>query len=218
MKLIDYQFSQVTRLSTFMRQAGQLYIPDALAEFQQRYGFVEAPKTLTDWNSNNGVTFQHGKFKDTAISKFSLYSDGVVAHASAPVEVVEQFVDDAVIWAEQSLQFEEISSLPSVQLFDSQVIVQCAVDFGSTLQKIEAFGRQISSLLDLYGVTAKPYKIAGIGLQNDVPDAGMYRTAKFTFERKFDKPFSQNLYFSSAPLRSKDHLELLAQLERTFAT
>ena len=217
MKLIDYDFSQVTYLSTIVRHAGQLYMPDMLDKIQQRYDFVESPNTLSDWNPQNGIKFKHGKFEDTAIAEFSLYRDGVIANASAPVEVIERFVDDAIKWTEQALQAKEISSLPSVKLFDSQVVVQCAIDFGSTLKKIEVLGNNISSLLARYGTPTKPYTISGIQLHNDVPDAGMYQCSKFTFERSIQTPFSQNLYFSIAPLRSKDHLDLLRLLERTFA-
>ena len=216
MKLINYHISQVTYLSTVVRHAGQHYMPDMLNKIQQRYGFVESPKTLSDWNPQSGIKFKHGKFEDIAIAEFSLYSDGVIANASAPVEVIERFVDDAINWTKQAWQAEEVSSLPSVKLFDSQVFVQCAIDFGSTLEKIKVLGNNISSLLARYGTPTKPYTISGIQLHNDVPDAGMYQSPKFTFERRIQTPFSQNSYFSTAPLRSKDHLELLVLLEKTF--
>ena len=217
MKFINYQFSQVTYLSTIVRRAGQIYIPNALANFQQRYNFIEIPETSSYLNPEKGIKFKHGKFEDISIAEISLYPDGIVAHSSAPVEVIERFVDDVVRWTEDALQAEEISSLPSVKLFDSHVIVQSAIEFGSTLQKIEGLGHKISILLDRYGIATKPYTIGGIGLYNDEPDGGMYKTSKFTFERKADQPFSQNLYFSTAPLRSKDHLELLALLEKAFS-
>ena len=218
MKLINYQFSQVTYLSTIVRRAGQVYIPNALANFQQRYSFIEVPEPLSYLNPEEGIKFKHGKFEDISIAEISLYPDGIVANSSAPVEVIERFVDDVVRWTEDALQAEEISSLPSVKLFDSQVIVQSAIEYGSTLQKFEGLGRKISNLLDRYGTVTKPYKISGIELHNDEPDAGMYRTSKFTFERRANQPFSRNLYFSTAPLRSKDHLELLALLEEVFTS
>lgn len=217
MKLINCQFSQVTYLSTIVRRAGQIYIPNALADFQQRYSFIEVPETSSYLNPDKGIKFKYGKFEDISIAEISLFPDGIVAHSSAPVEVIERFVDDVVRWTEDALQAEEISSLPSVKLFDSHVIVQSAIEFGPTLQKIEGLGRKISNLLDRYGIATKPYTIGGIGLYNDVPDGGMYKTSKFTFERREDQPFSRNLYFSTAPLRTGDHLELLAVLEKAFA-
>ena len=218
MKLINYHFSQVTYLSTIVRRAGQIYIPNALTKFQQRYGFIEAPKTVSDWNPEKGIKFKHGNFEDIAIAEISLYPDGIIANSSAPVEVIERFVDDVVRWTEDVLQAEEILSLPSVKLFDSQIIVQSAIELGSTLQKFEGLGRKISNLLDKYGTVTKPYTTSGIELHNDEPDAGMYKTSKFTFERRANQPFSRSLYFSTAPLRSKDHLELLALLEEMFTT
>lgn len=217
MKLINCHFSQVTYLSTIVRRAGQIYIPNELAKFQQRYSFIEVPEPSSYLNPENVLKFKHGKFEDISIAEINLFPNGIIAHSSAPVEVIERFVDDVVRWTEDALQGEEISSLPSVKLFDSHVIVQSAIEFGSTLQKIERFGRKISNLLDSYGITTKPYSIGGIGFHNDVPDGGMYKTSKFIFERRDGEPFSRNLYFSTAPLRTKDHLELLALLEKAFA-
>ena len=67
------------------------------------------------------------------------------------------------------------------------------------------------------GLRLNHIQLGGIGLHNDVPDGGMYKTSKFIFERREGEPFSRNLYFSTAPLRTKDHLELLALLEKAFA-
>ena len=217
MKLINYQFSQVTYLSTIVRRAGQIYIPNAVANFQQRYSFIEVPESSSYFNPAGGIKFKHGKFEDISIAELSLYPDGIVANSSVPVEVIERFVDDVVRWTEDALQAEEISSLPRVKLFDSHIIVQSAIEIGSTLQKIEGLGRMISNLLDQYGTVTKPYTISGIELHNDQPDTGMYKTSSFNFERRVDQPFSRNMYFSTAPLRTNDHLELLNLLEKALA-
>ena len=217
MKLINYKFSQVTYLSTIVRRAGQIYIPNAVAKFQQRYSFIEVPEPPSYFNPEGGIKFKHGKFEDISIAELSLYPDGIVANSSVPVEVIERFVDDVVRWTEDALQSEEISSLPSVKLFDSQIIVQSTNELGSTLQKFEGLGRKISNLLDQYGTVTKPYTTSGIELHNDEPDAGMYRTSKFIFERRANEPFSRGLYFSTAPLRTNDHLELLNLLEKALS-
>jgi hypothetical protein len=36
---------------------------------------------------------------------------------------------------------------------------------------------------------------------------------RFTLERRIGLPFSQNVYYSQAPLKSDDHLKLLSDLE-----
>ena len=38
----------------------------------------------------------------------------------------------------------------------------------------------------------------------------------FTIERRADIPFSENTYFASAPMRTKEHIALVQEFEQSF--
>ena len=216
MNVVDYQFAQVTRLSTITRKLGNPYFPFLSNLFKEKYGFTGLPDHSSEESTRFAFEFRHGVFGDVTIDRLALYRSGIVANAASTVELVEHFVDDVVDLIRESLQTEELSSLPVVRLYDSHVVVESTIEFTRSFQLLQEVGSHISTLLNQYGTSAKQYQTAGIVLHSDEPDVGNFKTSKFTFERRIDTPFSANMFFSSAPLRTEDHINLLSEMERFF--
>ena len=51
------------RLFRVSNPIGGTYLPDVVAGFRERYGFLEVPTKVAEYDAAKGVTFEHGKFK-----------------------------------------------------------------------------------------------------------------------------------------------------------
>src|SRR6266851_9266388 len=67
---------------------------------QDRYGFVEVPQKVAELDFNAGVTFLHGYFKDSLITKFQVYNNGLACEAAADNRYCAEFLDEILDWAQ----------------------------------------------------------------------------------------------------------------------
>lgn len=83
MKLSQIAFGQAIRFMKISPSAGQtIYGKTLSAAFEEKYGFLEGPKVVSDFDTNKGVTFLHGFFKGTiVIEKAVIYNDGMIVEA-----------------------------------------------------------------------------------------------------------------------------------------
>jgi len=182
-------------------------------QLEKRYGFLETPRSLSQFNTAKGVTFAHGKFQDTVIDKFQIYENGLVAEANTESRITDAFLEEIVNFLTKDCGFQINDLQKPTYAYVSQVEVQFEVDISlDSLNKIGAF---VSGLLNSYGVSLPDYRASGFLVHCDTPrDAP--RPHKFRVERREGYPCELNVYFCSAPLRTPDHIKALRFLESVF--
>jgi hypothetical protein len=178
--------------------------------FQDRYGFVEVPTKLAEMNLQTGVSFRQGYFRGKVIDKFQIYANGLLCESQNDNELSDSFLDEVFIWAAQQ---HDITLNETARAYE----VAASVNLGGIFKKFASVGELIASLLKAYRQQADSYQVSGLKLHYDVSDKVASRAPEFVFERRAEEPYAQNLYFTSAPLRTIDHLQVLEVLERTFA-
>jgi hypothetical protein len=211
MEVIDYGLCQVINLMNVFRPQGHAYYPEIAAKVAVRYQFVRPP-SLDDLTKEM-VKFQVGKFNDMQINEFSIYNDGVIANGNCPTEALEEFLIDILAFSEQELKFKKILEYRTEFHFESIVTVKSETDLAAFIASPTE--RLIGNALE--DSVRIPYRPSGIVMDCDpgtVIDARMRRKpARFFIERKVGFEFKDNIFICIAPLRTKDHLELLVALE-----
>jgi len=186
---------------------------------ESRYGFFQGPRTIADVNLQSGVAFLRGQFKNRwFIEKFQLFNHGITAEAKVATDELDEFLDDATSWARQQLGFSEREFDFGARLYLSQIEVEIDLPFDAAFARFEEFGAHLAALAKSYGRDGVPnfgvsdFRLAaGAGeLVSDV--AG----ADFIFARKAGTTKEANRYFSSAPVKTADHLKLLDELVSVF--
>lgn len=213
MKLSQIAFGQAIRFMKISPSAGQtIYGKTLSAAFEEKYGFLEGPKVVSDFDTNKGVTFLHVFFKGTiVIEKAVIYNDGMIVEAKADTDLCDQFIDDAVAWASKNANIKFDSDNGHPRLYLSHLIVDDDTGIANLLRKLSVVGDELSIILESYGDIKRKIEPIGFALQSDVAEKG--GPVPFKVERRAGVPFSTNLYFSSAPARTIDHLRLLNRLE-----
>lgn len=217
MKLLSIELSQVARRLSIMNTRGQPYLPDVFAGFRERYGFVEIPDRIEEWNNAKGIALRHGRFQDIAITQLQIFSNGVLAESKAPTEVVDAFVEDVILWTLERFSLEEFEIEPPKKTFDSHIVVRSEVDLSKHFSGLTEIGTAIDEHLEAYGHIVPNYVLSGFTMHADMVEEILnLRPSTFSIERRTGQPFREQLYFSTAPLSTSDHVKVLERLEKAL--
>jgi hypothetical protein len=212
MEIIDYGLCQIVNLVNVFRPQGTAYLPEVAAKVAVRYQFAKPPNI--DDLTKEIVKFQIGRFNDVQIAEFGLYNDGIIVNGKCPTEVLEEFLNDIFSFSEQELKFKKILEYRNELHFESIVTVKSDTDLAAFIAP-RAAGLIGKTLKDKVGI---PYRPSGIVMDCDAGDvvASKIRRkpTRLFIERKVGFEFKDNLFLCIAPLRTKDHLDLLTALER----
>jgi len=228
MKLISIVLGQAVRLFKAPDPIGGTFLPDLVAAIKERYGFLKVPTSIQDFDVTKGISFEHGKFhvhprslpdgnvyKEIVIESFQIFNDGLVVGTKAFAEDADLFLDDFIQWAQSTFRATILESIPIQYAYNSQVEVTFPKPWISLFDKISPLNEQITNALISYGSIVPPYyQMAGFSLHCDLTSMAPPRPGAFTFERRAGQPYSSNLYFSAAPLKTSDHLNALEEIER----
>jgi hypothetical protein len=178
---------------------------------REKYGFVEVPKTLADLDFKKGTNFLRGYYKGAIIDKFQVYENGLLCEANENTNILDDFISEILTWVEQeqNLPIKETG----VKAYISQMAVITASDIGSIFSKIASIGPLISKELSNYGQPAHEFKISGLKMHYDAAPTPLPRAPEFSFERRAGAPYSENQFFTSAPIRTDEHLRIVKMLE-----
>jgi len=178
---------------------------------QDEYGFVQVPHTIADTDLKNGVNFLRGYFRGEVIDKLSIYNNGMLCESQNSTDYSDDFLDEIFALISRITGFE--LKPDGVRAYISGVEVGMLGDVAAAFEQFSNVGQQISNLLKQYGPPADDYRFTGFKLHYDHVGKQPPLLPEFLFERRAAEPYAANVYFSSAPLRTVDHLKLLDTLE-----
>lgn len=207
MELADYGVSQIVYLMNVVRPQGQAYLPEIAAKVISKYQFTKPP-SLEDL-SKDTVKFQIGKFNDVQINEFSVYGDGILVNGRCPTEVLEDFMNDILKFTKELGAIPVLSHRNEVH-FESNIVVQSKADLGAfIIPKAEALIRgYVEQRIQV------PLVPSGVVLDFEPNPVKMRRKpSRFFIERRYGVKFEDNVFLCIAPLKTKDHIELLTELE-----
>lgn len=221
MKLSKYMVSSVIRLFKEERSDSQnkFYIGDFANAIRDRYKFLQSPVKIEEFNLKSGVEFIHGIFKeDQVIGKFKIYNNGIYCEAMLPTEIISEFVDDVFDWARNDFGMTIKDADAPSQIFVSNVEVECHTSLAQALGKFSSINDKITALLASYGQEVPTFEATHVTFHCDTLKIEGVRPTMFSFERRAEQPFDAEMYYSSAPLKSKDHLKILDVLEKILSS
>ena len=72
------RFGKVTGIG-----GGVIYGLNLAKACEERYGFLQAPRVLADYDLNKGITFLHGYFDKVVIDKLQVFPNGNLGRSSS---------------------------------------------------------------------------------------------------------------------------------------
>lgn len=220
MKLLNVTIARAIWLFDILdlNPKGKSIFPDLFEWLEAEYHFKKLPKSVDERDAQGGWSLQQGEFQVTEeIFKsvdLGIYSDGLVATTQSTSDDSEHFLTNLLELAckEFSLTFEP--SMLRRKMYLSEINVQIDGSLGRLNPKLDEFARKISSAFTLGDGVG--FQVSGISFAADQLTLPLSKTlfSAFALDRKIGAPFSENRYWSKAPLPTNKHLELLQELEK----
>lgn len=187
------------------------YLYPLLGEMIKRYKFANIPNISEAIKNNQGLLFGTGVFSHGNLGEITvelgIYNDGLVGDTKSSTSASEAFLEDLLQWTSKEYGLNYPKNIK--KRYMTELYVETGKALGSLNAKLERIAKAIS--LKSEDDNKSPYQLGGILFAAEQKTA--FVPPLFKFERAEKSPFSDNRYYSSAGLRSEDHIEILEQLE-----
>lgn len=193
------------------RPSAAVYLPELIAKVVQRYHFVQGPTAEQLLKSE--IVFQIGKFDDVGIGEMRIYNDGVIVSGGSNTDYLEAFLNDLLEWAKTDFGLVPIVTVKPELHFESLFYVKSDADLLSLIRPEKAAVTAINRLWAQYPYGGE-YELISAHFNIDPPNVKARRKPQqFIIERRAGTAAEENIYYSVAPFKTKDHLALLERLE-----
>ena len=197
----------------YFNPSGRQIIP-AVEEIIDRYSFLKTtPLAEVFGSEKKGLELKIGTFikKDDVPIEVSLaiHNDGLVAETRSSTEDSDLFLEDVLTFLSEHFDLAPHSELPINKKYLSEIYF--------TLNKMpEFFSKLTSSFINKSSGYINRDKVGnfgfmGIHLATDPDLSG--NPLLIRVEREVNVPFNENRFFSTAPIKTSEHIELLEGLE-----
>jgi hypothetical protein len=196
---------------------------DFVKRLKDKYEFLKVPEKLEEFATNpiqaqlTGISFHEGKFKIgnryVGIALLQIRPGIIAVDTHTSTDDADLIIDDFVADARANSP-ESVTPLgPPLYVdqveFSMERVPPIPQEYGSAAAVIDRY------LAD-YGLTVPKYSFWSMALNLDPHGLGQIQPPYFSIERRAGFPFSAKMFFSQAPLRTKEHLALLEQLDSTL--
>jgi hypothetical protein len=209
MKLMSVETGQAIQLIVMDEVRplrGGAFLPDIIAGIAQRYRFVSFP---TQFAAAQEIKFETGVAQRDGtivpIRTLQIFNDGFLV-TTAHTDDADAVLDDFMEWAFTAFQFRPpTTNIP--RRYFSTIVVELAGALDRFITNSEHCSEIIRGIL---GVDTHLARITFSA------EPGTPPTSSWQIEARLGAPFDAHRYFSSAPLSTNAHIEMLAALEQAI--
>jgi hypothetical protein len=199
--------------SVDLNPRGAAFYPDVVRALVERYNFQKFPQKFEDFDESKGVTFEMGKIGDKTVEKVVIFPHGLALDTTTSTQDSENILEDALIWASKTLGLSYRPGIVKRKSYVSNVTFysdEPLLFVNPVLNRVgDELSKTVSTSLKL------PYVFEPIGVLLGIdPETQRIPVQAFTVERRQGIAFSENKYFSAAPVPTDVHLALLETFER----
>jgi hypothetical protein len=201
-------------IETFdLNPRGKVYFPDIVQALVQRYGFQQFPQTFEQFDEQKGVEFQEGRLGDVFIQKLTIFSTLLVLDTRSNTNDSKRAIEEALVWASTKFGLTYKPGMIKRFAYVSDVSFYSDVPILSVNRALTNVAEKTSAALSDIWQEPVRYEPMSLMVGHD-PMERKYGIAPFSIQRRAESRFSENKYFSEAPLPTDLHLQLLEQYEK----
>jgi hypothetical protein len=210
MQLVGIENSRIIYLTQVYRPSGQLYLPDAVARLVERYSFVKPANV----DQPPPYVFSIGKFQDAQINELSIYNDGLIVSSCSDTNLLDAFVDDLLSWAAAEFGLVQTATAKQEKFLESSLMVKSTADLTEALRPQNNVTSVLKAAMNSTGIKSD-FGLSGFMLDFDPGKfVGMQKPFRFVVDRRVGVAFEENVFYSQAPFRTKDHFSVLELMEQ----
>lgn len=182
----------------------------------ESYKFITVPSAKDAVDVSKGIIYGNGEFINkegvpVAIT-LTIFPDALVADTRSSTKDSDDFLGEILTRLSEELKLPHYADIITRRAYVSGLQVRTDI----SLQSINPMLNEIAKYLT-ENVTdgSIHFEVAGIHVWPD--QSAMPKPCTFIFERIVNTPFSENSYYSAAPLPTDKHLDLLDNLEKLMS-
>jgi hypothetical protein len=192
---------------------GAVFYPELTKALVARYSFQKFPQKLEDFDESKGVTFGVGRLGDTVIEQLVIYTYGIVLDTRVSTLESRRLLEEAFEWGRKELGFVYKPDIVKRWQYASQVTFRSTAQMTGANSAVERLAAAVAKgVADTMEEKLK-YDLAMLSLNYDQLTR-KHPIGRFSIQRRDNTPFSENKYFSDAPLPTDLHIRLLEQFEK----
>jgi len=192
---------------------GAVFYPELTKALVARYNFQRFPQKLEDFDESKGVAFGAGRLGDAVIEQLVIYTFGISLDTRISTQESKRLLEEAFEWGHRELGFSYKPDMVKRWQYASQVTFRStALMAGASSAVGKLVAAVAKSVTDVTGENLK-YDLAILGIDYDQL-MRKHPLGRFSIQRRDNTPFSENKYFSDAPLPTDIHIRLLEQFEK----
>lgn len=195
-----------------LNPGGKVFFPALVRSLVEKYGFLKFPQTLEEMDLAKGIEFLAGKAGNQPIQKFAIWNSLVTVETVSGTDESKMVIDQILDWGKQN--FGLLYTPDSVKRF--AYISDIAFSSDAPILQLNPATEALTKALEeaMADIWKEPFTYQPLGLKiGHDPVSRPFNIAPFSIERKGDANFSENRYFSEAPLPTQLHLKLLEDFE-----
>lgn len=191
---------------------GRIFFPSIVSGIVGRFNFQKYPTTHEEFDESKGIEFLDGQWEGINVPKLTIYNNGFLVETQASTAVSEQILMASLEWAKEAFGITFSPEMIYRRRYLSDLLVSTDVPIIDGFNPINNLRRNLSDAMNAILGERLPY--AGIRLDIDFERFQRQAAiAPFTIQRRLDYAFSDNHYYSEAPLPTALHLSLLQKYE-----
>jgi len=211
MRLLRIEGGSLTALFEYARPVGQPYLASVFRELVHRYSFSEYPRDFQSMNADS-IQLQHGNFNGYAFN-VTMYRDGIIVHSASNTNIIDEIFADLREFSKETLNVDTFKAQKNDTMYESVITFHSEKDVLLPVRSALSIGAAISDRLERTSQIRAGFQPYGFSLAPDASEIIGLKPPPFRVERRGGTSDSFNHYFSTAPLRTSDHLAVIEELE-----
>ena len=186
--------------------------PKMIVSLVQRYNIRKPPQTIEELDFQKGIKFLYGQFEETPIDEIALWDNGIIIDTKTSAEKSEHILENMLTWGAEVWGLKYRPEMIKRKIYLSSVSFRSDVPLESINPQLRKLSERVTEIASKHVGHKLQFDVTQIGFYYD-PTSTKLKLPFLTIERREDTPFSENKYYSSAPLPTDEHLKFLSDFE-----
>jgi hypothetical protein len=191
---------------------GQAYFPEIVSKIVERYNFQKFPQKIEEFDESKGVEFHEGRIGNLPIQKFVIWTSLLVLETRSSTADSRQILEEMLLWGAANAGLNYKPGMIKRFGYVSDLTFYSDVPILSVHPALTKLAARTSVALSEIWQEPVQYEPTNLAVGHD-PMARKYGIAPFSITHRAEARFSENKYFSEAPLPTDTHIALLEEFE-----
>jgi hypothetical protein len=192
---------------------GRVFLPELIPEIVKRYNFQKFPKAIEEMDDAKGIEFHEGKFGDKTIQKFVIWNTLLVVETRSSTDDSKRILEEMLIWGAEKFGLNYKPGTIKRFAYVSDISFHSELPFLDVSPAVVSLAQKTSKALSEIWQEPVHYQALNVSVGHD-PMSRKNGIAPFSITRRAESRFTDNKYFSEAPLPTDVHIAFLEEFER----